>query len=138
MAAQRHQHFVAAEGARALGRTFTAYGDSELRRVEQFKYLGRVLSFDDNDTPAISRNTKWARQVWGRISKVIAKDSVPAPVAGMFYQAIVAAVLLYGSETWVTPPHEPARWRGFVWRRCAASRECGRRSVGRRGSTPSL
>ena len=76
MAAQRRQHLVAAKGARALERTFTAYGDSELRRVEQFKYLGRLLSFDDNDTPVIRRNIKRARQVWGRISKVIAKDSV--------------------------------------------------------------
>ena len=81
--------------------------------MEQFKYLGRVLSFDDNDTPAIRRNIKRARQVWGRISKVIAKDSVPAPVAGMFYQAVVAAVLLYGSETWVTPPHELRALEGF-------------------------
>ena len=87
-------------------RTFTAYGESVLGRVERFKYLGRVLSYDDSDTPAIRRNLKRARQVWGRISIVIAKESVPPPVAGVFYQAVVAAVLLYGSETWVVPPHD--------------------------------
>ena len=38
---------------------------------------------------------------------------MPAPVAGMFYQAVVAAVLLYGSETWVTPPHELRALEGF-------------------------
>ena len=81
--------------------------------MEQFKYLGRVLSFDDNDTPAIRRNIKRARQVWGCISKAIAKDSVPAPVAGMFYFAVVAVVLLYGSETWVTPPHKLRALEGF-------------------------
>ena len=32
------------------------------------------------------------------------KDSVPGPVAGMLYQAVVAPPLLYGSETWVLPP----------------------------------
>ena len=62
---------------------------------------------------AILRNIKRERQVWGRISKVIAKDSVPAPVAGMFYQAVVAAILLYGSETWVAPPHELRALEGF-------------------------
>ena len=113
MAARRRQHTVAAEGARALTRTFTAYGESVLRRVERFKYLGRVLSYDDSDTPAIRRNLKRARQVWGRISTVIAKDAVPAPIAGMFYQAVVAAVLLYGSETWVTPPHDLRAMEGF-------------------------
>ena len=99
MAARQRQHLVAAEGARALQRTFTAYGESELRWVEMFKYLGRVLSYGDSDTPDIRRNIKRARAVWGRISVVIAKESVPPPVAGMFYQAVVAAVLLYGSET---------------------------------------
>ena len=68
MAAQQRQHLVAAKGARALTRTFTAYGGSEILRVERFKYLGRVLSYDDSDTPAIRRNLKRARQVWGRIS----------------------------------------------------------------------
>ena len=31
----------------------------------------------------------------------------------MFYQAVVAAVLLYGSETWVTPPHDLRAMEGF-------------------------
>ena len=45
---------------------------------------------------------------------MIAKDAVPAPIAGMFYQAVVAAVLLYGSETWVTPPpHDLRAMEGF-------------------------
>ena len=67
---------MAAKGARAIQRTFTAYGEAELRRVERFKYLGRVLSYDDSDTPAIRQNLKKARAVWGRISAVIAKESV--------------------------------------------------------------
>ena len=113
MAARRRQHLVAAEGARALTRTFTAYGETELRRVERFKYMGRVLSYNDSDTPAIRRNLKRERQVWGRISTVIAKDSVPTPIANMFYQAVVAVVLLYGSETWVTSPHELRAMEGF-------------------------
>ena len=128
MAAKRRQHLVNAEGTRALGRTFTAYGESELLRVEQFKYLGYVLSFGDNDTPAFHRNIKQARQVW----EVIAKDSVPAPVAGMFYQTVVAAVLLYGSETWVTPPHKLRALEGFHV--VAARRITGMRTT-KRGET---
>ena len=49
---RRRQHAVAAAGAQALEQKFTAY-DSELRRVEQFKYLGRMISMDDNDLPAM-------------------------------------------------------------------------------------
>ena len=95
-----------------MQRTFTASG-APLRRVDKFKPLGRMLSYNNSDTPAIRRNLKRARQVWGRISTVIAKDSVPAPIAGMFYQAVVTAVLLYGSETWVVPPHDLRALEGF-------------------------
>ena len=38
---------------------------------------------------------------------------MPAPIVGMFYQAVVAAVLLYGSETWVVPPHYLRALEGF-------------------------
>ena len=70
-----------------------------LCRVETFKYLGRVIAYDDSDVPAARRQLQRARAVWGRLRNVIAKEGVPAPVAGMFYQAVVVSVLLYGSET---------------------------------------
>ena len=89
------------EASAAVERKFTAYQKDTLRSVDLFKYLGRNIARDDCDTPAIRRNLKRARQVWGRISKVITKEEVQPRVAGMFYQAIVAAVLLYGSaSTW--------------------------------------
>ena len=112
--------------------TFTAYGESELRRVDRFKYLGRVLSYDDCDTPAIRRNLKRARAAWGRISTVIAKECVPPPVAGMFYQAVVAAVLLYGSETWVVSAYDLRALEDFhveVARRLTGMRPSKRRET---------
>jgi hypothetical protein len=95
MAAQRAQHQLAAADMRAAELRFTAYGSDELCNVERFKYLGRVLSHDDNDVPAMRRNLKKARATWGRISKILTREEVPVPVAGMFYQAVVAVVLLY-------------------------------------------
>ena len=50
---------------------------------------------------------------WGRISLVIAKESVPPPVAGMFYQAVVAAVFLCGSETWAVLAYDLRALEGF-------------------------
>ena len=44
---------------------------------------------------AARRQLARARAVWGRLRKVIEKENVPAPVAGMFYQAVV--------ESWVLP-----------------------------------
>ena len=66
-----------------------------------------------------------ARAVWERLSKVNANESVPAPVAGMFYQAIVAAVLLYGCENWILPPSQLRALEGFHV-------ECARRLTGMR------
>ena len=47
------------------------------------------------------------------MSRVLDKESVPRPVAGMFYQAVVASQLLYGSETWVLPPSGLKCLEGF-------------------------
>ena len=78
MADRQRRHHVATEGARAMQRTFTAYGE-KLRRVDRFKYLGRSLSYDDSDTPAIRHNLKRARAAWGRLSAIIVKEEVPPP-----------------------------------------------------------
>ena len=84
---------MAAESLAALRQTFSAY-DKVLSCVRQFNYLGRIVSYDDNDTPAIRRNIKKARRQWGQFRKVLERELVPPRVAGMFYQAVVASVLL--------------------------------------------
>ena len=38
---------------------------------------------------------------------------MPPPVTGMFYQAVVATVLLYGSETWVFSSYDLRALEGF-------------------------
>ena len=53
MTAMRRQHEVAAEGVRDAVQRFTAYGEDKLRNVLRFKYLGRIVSHDDNDIPAM-------------------------------------------------------------------------------------
>ena len=96
--------------AEATERKFNVYQKDTLRSVEVFKYPGPFIARDDYDTPAIRRNLKRARQIWVRLSKVITNKRVTPTVAGMFYQAAVTAVLLYGNETWclTTPPGAPS------------------------------
>ena len=124
MRARRDQHAAARRGAAALRERFTAK-EEPLTQVQLFKYLGRIIAYDGSDVPAARRQLARARAVWGRLSKVIAKESVPAPVAGMFYQAVVAAVLLYGSESWVLPAAQLRALEGFHV-------ECARRLTGLR------
>ena len=58
-----------------------------------FKYLGRIMMYDGSDVPAAHRQLKCTWAMSGRLSKTISKESMPALVAGMFYQAVVTAVL---------------------------------------------
>ena len=53
------QHRAAVNSARSLDHEFSAYGET-LERVEVFKYLGRLLAFDDNDVQAVRSNLKKA------------------------------------------------------------------------------
>ena len=55
--------------------------------------------------------------------KVLEKEEVAPKVAGMFYQAVVTSVLLYGSKTWVLPPSGLKALEGFHI-------ECARRLTG--------
>ena len=81
--------------------------------MRQFKYLGRIVSYDDNDTPAIRRNIKRARRQWGQFRKVLKRESVPPRVTGMFYQTVVASVILCSSKSWVVSPLVLRELEGF-------------------------
>ena len=70
--------------------------------LKVFKYLGYIIACDNCNTPAIKHNLKRARKVWDRISNVITKKQVAPKIVGIFYQAVVAAVLLYSSKYFYT------------------------------------
>ena len=84
-----------------------------MERVEVFKYLGRLLAYDDNDVQAVRNNIKKARKCWRRVSRVLRAENASPRVCGMFYKATVQAILLFGSETWnITTPMQN-RLEGF-------------------------
>jgi hypothetical protein len=72
-----------------------------IKRVSKFKYLGRILTEEDSDNATVERNLQKARKSWGMVATVLARRETSAHKMAYFYQAIVQAVLLYGSETWV-------------------------------------
>ena len=67
---------------------FYAYGE-ELARVEVFKYLGRLIACDNDDTQAVSSNLMKVRLVWARISRVLRAENASAGLCGMFNKATV-------------------------------------------------
>ena len=97
------QHEAATNSAQALEDSFQAYR-VELDWVEMFKYLGRLLAFNNNDTQAMGGNLKKARQCWAQISRVLRAENASPQSCRMFYKATVQAILVFGSGTWNLSP----------------------------------
>ena len=69
------------------------------------QYLGRVVLKEDNDTPAVHHNIKRLSRR-GTSSRRCSRRGRCRPTwrVGMFYQAVVASILLYDSKSWVVSP----------------------------------
>ena len=61
-----------------------------------FQYLGRPLDQMDVDWTAVQRNIMRKRSVWGRLGTLIQQEGADPRAMGIFYRAVVQAVLLYG------------------------------------------
>ena len=75
-------------------------GGEELERVHHFKYLGRILTENDDDTMCIEGNLKKARGQWNSIAKILKREGASAKCMAKFYITVVQAVLLYGADSW--------------------------------------
>ena len=86
--------------------------------VTHFKYLGRWLTQSDDNLMAIRENIKKARARWARVAGVLSREGADKHTMGYFYKAVVQAVLLFGSETWVLDKRMRLMLRSFH-HRCA-------------------
>ena len=67
--------------------------------MREFKYLGRILTDNDNDTKCIVSVLAKARRQWNCIGKMLKREGANAETIGRFYITIVMSILLYGSES---------------------------------------
>ncbi len=84
-----------------------------LEQVEVYKYLGRMMAQDNNDTQALCAQLQMARATWAWVGQVLWNENTSLFVAAWFYQAVVQAILLYGSDTWVISQPAMAQLKGF-------------------------
>ena len=97
--------------------SFTVNGKN-IETVSEFRYLGRILSDNDLDDAAIQARLAKAQQCWGRMRPILAADHASARTMGRFYMAVVQAVLLHGSSSWVISTRSQRRLDSFH-HRCA-------------------
>ena len=69
--------------------------------VTSFKYLGQVISATDNYWPGVVRKLARVKTVWRRMSYILSREGVTPRVSGLFFKAVIQAVLLFRTETWV-------------------------------------
>ncbi len=115
---RRRQRVAAVTAALALCQQFTINGNV-LEQVEVYKYLGQMMAQEDKDMQAIRAQLRKARATWARVGKVLKSKNTSPHIAVRFYHAVLQAVLLYGSETWVISPTALVWLEGFhiraVW-----------------------
>ena len=49
-------------------------GGEEIKRVSEFKYMGRIVSEDDDDTLAIEANLKKAKAKWAMFKRLLTRE----------------------------------------------------------------
>ena len=72
-----------------------------MENVLTFRYLGRPLDQTDDYFPAVRQNIMRVRLVWGRLGTLLLQEGADPKMSEIFYRAVLQAILLYGSETWV-------------------------------------
>ena len=72
--------------------------------MESLKYLGHLLTLTDDDWPPYIFNLQKARKICSRMSRILGWEDTDDRTPGCFYIAIVQAILIFGTETWVVTP----------------------------------
>ena len=79
------------------------YG-TPLTAVSWFWYLGITLSSSEDNWPVVERNLQRAQGKWGGLAKMLVREVEDSITSEKFYVAVVQAVILFGSKTWVLKP----------------------------------
>ena len=89
-----------------------------IEMVNEFKYLGQMVTQDDNDKTAVKRNIERAREKWVSMRRFLTVDDVDPKTMSVFYRTVVLLVLLYGSKSWVLTTDMMHQLRSFHRRCC--------------------
>ena len=116
---RKQRRLLIEEMEEQMGRVLLAHV-TPLTAVFSFRYLERILSSTDDNWLAMEQNLRRAQGKWVRLNKILGRGGLDKRTTGRFYVAVVQAVLLFGSKTWVLNPrlekplmgfHHRAAWR---------------------------
>ena len=97
---QKRRRLMAEDLREITARTFQAYVISP-KLVTSLKYLGNIMTASDDDWPELLRNLNNSRKSLDPLSTILRKEGENPRVLGKFFKAVVQAVIIMGSETWM-------------------------------------
>ena len=100
---------------------FQYYG-RHLMAVEEFNYLGRLLTALDDNWPAVVGNLIKVWNRWARMSRILGQEGAYPQTYGDFYNALVQDTRLFGADSWFISLHI-GRTLGGIHHRVACSLE---------------
>ena len=65
----------------------------------------RFLTAVEDNWPEVVGKLKKVQKIWARLTRILGREGDNPRVLGVFFKAVVQAVLIFGSETWVLTPH---------------------------------
>ena len=83
---------------------FSYYG-RPLTTVKSFNYIVRILTASYYNFPEVVGNLQKSWKKWARMLRVLVREGGICGCRGTLFKAVVQAVLLFGSNTWVMTPH---------------------------------
>ncbi|ROL54701.1 RNA-directed DNA polymerase from mobile element jockey [Anabarilius grahami] len=83
--------------------------NEELKKTEEFRYLGSVISHDGSVTADVRARIQAAWIKWRKVTGVLCDQRMPDKLKGKIYKTVIRPVALYGSECWpASTIHEQA------------------------------
>ena len=73
--------------------------------VTSFNYLGLVMMVGGDNWPEVVGNLRKDQKSEAWLTRILGREGAKPRLSGMFFNAVVQAVLLFGLETWVLTPH---------------------------------
>ena len=68
------------------------------------------MTAGDDNWPAVAGMLIKARKSWMQMTRILVREGAYPRISGLFFNAVVQAVLLFGSETWVLTPIYSGTW----------------------------
>jgi hypothetical protein len=85
----------------------------KFRRVDQFKYLGSIITQDNDIKTEISMRLQSANKCFFGLSKIFRSRAISKNLKVRMYLTLLMPIVLYGAETWPLRKTEEQRMAVF-------------------------